>query len=135
MRDTARYPAGITPSVNWPIGPICMNVLARMNVLVNVCMSSFVVVRSVCMPCSWYQILLVLPFTTANSSKMLVTKPHSGMIVLMLSRLLPVSWQCHAVVSDHTAPNLSSTTSNHTTIILYINIQASTNKLSNLGIS
>ena len=27
--------------------------------------------------------------------------PHSGIIVLMLSRLLPVSWRCHTVVSDH----------------------------------
>ena len=67
----------------------------------------------------------------------LVTKPHSGIIVLMLSRLLPVSWQCHTVVSDHTVPNLSPTTPNHTTIIHlpYIIIQASSNKLSNLGIS
>ena len=29
--------------------------------------------------------------------------PHSVIIVSMLSRLLPVSWQCHTVVSDHTA--------------------------------
>ena len=35
----------------------------------------------------------------------------------MLSRLLPVSWQCHTVVPDHTLPNLSPTTPNHTTII------------------
>ena len=33
--------------------------------------------------------------------------PHSGIIVLMLSRLLPVTWQCHTVVSDHTVSNLS----------------------------
>ena len=45
------------------------------------------------------------PFHHPNSSKMLVTKPHSGIIVLMLSRLLPVSWQCHTVVSDHTVSN------------------------------
>ena len=28
----------------------------------------------------------------------LVTKPHSCILVLMLSRLLPVSWQCHTVL-------------------------------------
>ena len=33
--------------------------------------------------------------------------PHSGIIVLKLSRMLPVSWQCHTVVSDHTVSNLS----------------------------
>ena len=47
------------------------------------------------------------PFHHPNSSKMFVTKPHSGIIVLMLSRLLPVSWQCHTVVSDRTVSNLS----------------------------
>ena len=67
----------------------------------------------------------------------LVTKPHTGIILLMLSCLLSVSWQCHTVVSDNTVPNLSPTTPTRTTIIhlSYINIQASTNKLSNLGIS
>ena len=35
------------------------------------------------------------------NSKILVTKPHSGIIVLMLSYLLPIRWQCHTVVSDH----------------------------------
>ena len=34
--------------------------------------------------------------------KILVTKPNSGIIVLMLSYLLPIRWQCHTVVSDHT---------------------------------
>ena len=38
---------------------------------------------------------------------MLVTKPHSGIIVLMVSRLLPVSWQRHTVVSDRIVSNLS----------------------------
>ena len=36
------------------------------------------------------------------NSKILLTKPHSGIAVLMLSYLLPIRWQCHAVVSDHT---------------------------------
>ena len=36
------------------------------------------------------------------SSKILLTKPHSGITVLMLSYLLPIRWQGHAVVSDHT---------------------------------
>ena len=36
------------------------------------------------------------------NSKILVTIPHSGIIVLMLSYLLPIRWQCHTVVSDHT---------------------------------
>ena len=35
-------------------------------------------------------------------SKILLTKPHSGIAVLMLSYLLPIRWQGHAVVSDHT---------------------------------
>ena len=34
--------------------------------------------------------------------KILLTKPHSGIAVLMLSYLLPIRWQGHAVVSDHT---------------------------------
>ena len=36
------------------------------------------------------------------NSKTLLTKPHSGIAVLMLSYLLPIRWQGHAVVSDHT---------------------------------
>ena len=36
------------------------------------------------------------------NSKILLTKPHSGIAVLMLSYLLPIRWQGHAVVSDHT---------------------------------
>ena len=36
------------------------------------------------------------------NSKILLTKPHSGIIVLMLSYLLPIRWQYHTVVSDHT---------------------------------
>ena len=39
------------------------------------------------------------------NSKILLTKPHSGIAVLMLSYLLPIRWQVrHAVVglSDHT---------------------------------
>ena len=36
------------------------------------------------------------------NSKILLTKPHSGIVVLMLSYLLPIRWQGHAVVSDHT---------------------------------
>ena len=35
------------------------------------------------------------------NSKILLTKPHSGIAVLMLSYLLPIRWH-HAVVSDHT---------------------------------
>ena len=35
--------------------------------------------------------------------KILLTKPHSGIAVLMLSYLLPIRWQGHAVVSDHVA--------------------------------
>ena len=31
--------------------------------------------------------------------KILLTKPHSGIAVLMLSYLLPIRWQGHAVVS------------------------------------
>ena len=41
------------------------------------------------------------------NSKILLTKPHSGIAVLMLSYLLPIRWQGHAVVSDHTVSNLS----------------------------
>ena len=36
------------------------------------------------------------------NSKILLTKPHSGIAVLMLSYLLPIRWQGHAVVSYHT---------------------------------
>ena len=36
------------------------------------------------------------------NSKILLTKPHSGIALLMLSYLLPIRWQGHAVVSDHT---------------------------------
>ena len=32
----------------------------------------------------------------------------------MLSYLLPIRWQCHTVVSDHTVSNLSPTTPNNT---------------------
>ena len=32
----------------------------------------------------------------------------------MLSYLLPIRWQCHAVISDHTVSKLSPTTPNHT---------------------
>ena len=46
--------------------------------------------------------------------KILLTKPHSGIAVLMLSYLLPIRWQGHTVVSDHTVSNLSPTTPNHT---------------------
>ena len=46
------------------------------------------------------------------NSKILLTKPHSGIAVLMLSYLLPIRWQGHAVVSDHTVSNLSPTTPN-----------------------
>ena len=46
--------------------------------------------------------------------KILLTKPHSGIAVLMLAYLLPIRWLCHAVVSDHTVSNLSPTTPNHT---------------------
>ena len=48
------------------------------------------------------------------NSKIRLTKPHSGIAVLMLSYLLPIMWQGHAVVSDHTVSNLSPTTPNHT---------------------
>ena len=48
------------------------------------------------------------------NSKILVPKPHSGVIVLVLSYLLPIRWQCHTVVSDHTVSNLSPTTPNNT---------------------
>ena len=48
------------------------------------------------------------------NSKILVPKPHSGVIVLMLSYLLPIRWQCHTVVSDTTVSNLSPTTPNNT---------------------
>ena len=48
------------------------------------------------------------------NSKILLAKPHSGIAVLMLSYLLPIKWQGHAVVSDHTVSNLSPTTPNHT---------------------
>ena len=46
------------------------------------------------------------------NSKILLTKPHSGIAVLMLSYLLPIRWQGHNV--DHTVSNLSPTTPNHT---------------------
>ena len=36
------------------------------------------------------------------NSKILLTKPHSGIAVLMLSYLLPIRWQGHTLVSDHT---------------------------------
>ena len=48
------------------------------------------------------------------NSKILLTKPHSGIAVLMLSYMLPIRWQCHAVISDHTVSKLSPTTPNHT---------------------
>ena len=48
------------------------------------------------------------------NSKIPVPKPHSGVIVLMLSYLLPIRWQCHTVVSDHTVSNISPTTPNNT---------------------
>ena len=48
------------------------------------------------------------------NSKILLTKPHSGIAVLMLSYLLPIRWQGHAVVSDHTVSNILPTTPNHT---------------------
>ena len=48
------------------------------------------------------------------NSKIRLTKPHSGIAVLMLSYLLPIRWQGHAVVSDHTVSNLLPTTPNHT---------------------
>ena len=48
------------------------------------------------------------------NSKILLTKPHSGIAVLMLSYLLPIRWQGQAVVADHTVSNLSPTTPNHT---------------------
>ena len=38
--------------------------------------------------------------------KILLTKPHSGIAVLMLSYLLPIRWQGHAVVSDHTVSKI-----------------------------
>ena len=61
------------------------------------------------------------PFHHANSSKMLVTKPHSGIIVLMSYRL-SVSWQYHTVVSYHTVSNLSPPIPNHTAIIIQLYI-------------
>ena len=48
------------------------------------------------------------------NSKILLTKPHSGIAVLMLSYLLPIRWQGHTVVSYHTVYNISPTTPNHT---------------------
>ena len=48
------------------------------------------------------------------NSKILLTKPHSGIAVLMLSYLLPIRWRGHTVVSDHTVSNLSPTTPTHT---------------------
>ena len=39
--------------------------------------------------------------------------------MLMLAYLLPIRWQYHTVVSDHTVSNISPTTPNHTTIIHY----------------
>ena len=48
------------------------------------------------------------------NSKILLTKPYSGIAVLMLSYLLPIRWQGHTVVSHHTVSNLSPTTPNHT---------------------
>ena len=60
------------------------------------------------LPVSWQCHTVVSDRTVSNLS------PHSGIIVLMLSRLLPVSWQCHTIVSDHTVFNLSP----HTGIIV-----------------
>ena len=37
-----------------------------------------------------------------TNSKILLTKRHSGIAVLMLSYMLPIRWQGHAVVFDHT---------------------------------
>ena len=55
------------------------------------------------------------------NSKILLTNPHSGIAVLMLSYLLPIRWHGHNV--DHTVSNLSLTTPNHTyVIIISINI-------------
>ena len=38
---------------------------------------------------------LVTPFHHPKSPQIFVTKPHSGIIVLMLSYLLPIRWQGH----------------------------------------
>ena len=58
------------------------------------------------------------------NSKILVTKQHSGIIVLMLSYLLPIRWQCHTVVSENVTPlylitlsNIYLTTPTDTTIV------------------
>ena len=56
------------------------------------------VVTSVTCQLAMSHVLFISDHTVFNLS------PHTGIIVLMLSRLLPVSWQCHNVVSDHTAP-------------------------------
>ena len=48
------------------------------------------------------------------NSKILLTKPHSGIAVLMLSYLLPIRWQGPAVVSDHTVSKSITKTPNHT---------------------
>ena len=103
---------------------------------IRICNTIPKAITAITQPESFQAALKQTPFHHPNSSKLIVTKPHSGILVLMLSRLLPVSWQCHTVVSDHTLPNLPPTIPNHTTIIhlSYINIQSSTNKLSNLGI-
>ena len=66
--------------------------------------------------------MIQTPFHHPNSSKMLVTKQHSGIIVLMLSRLLPVSWQCHTVVSDRTVSNLSPHTEGDHTAWQMVNV-------------
>ena len=47
------------------------------------------------------------------NSRKLVTKPHSGIIVLMLSYLLPIRWQCHTVVSDHPIYSISNNTNSY----------------------
>ena len=64
-------------------------------------------ITEITQPESFQAAISKLPFITQIHLKMIVTKPHSGIIVLMLSRLSPVSWQFHTVVSDRTVSNLS----------------------------
>ena len=62
---------------------------------------------------------LIQAMQLINSKILVVTKPHSGIIVFMLSYLLPIRWQCHTVVSDHTIQSISNNTNsynNHTYI-------------------
>ena len=62
-------------------------------------------ITKITQPESFQATIRKLSFTTPIHQ--IVTKPHSGITVLMLSCLLYVSWQCHTVVIDHTAPSLS----------------------------